>query len=80
MEMLKYKNIYVTYFWQGNTTNGNGLYCLNFFEEYENNRMFNINQSIHIKQKISIDKKGNLKSLKYGSIEATIKNIIDKIK
>ena len=76
MDMLKYKNIYASYFYQGQTLNGSGLYCINFFKESDSS-IININWEISKKLKLKTDKKGNIKSISYSNMELTLKSYID---
>ena len=77
MGMLQYKNIYVSYFYQGQSSNGHGIWVLNYFKMV-NDRFLNINDLISEKNKLRLDKNYNIKTLKFDDIERTIKKYIDE--
>ena len=77
MGMLKHKNIYCTYFYQGQSANGQGIWVLNYFKMV-NDRFLNINDLIAEKNKLRLDKNYNIKTLKFDDIERTIKKYIDE--
>jgi hypothetical protein len=76
MELIEYKNYFVTYQRQGNDVNGNPIYLVNVFERYGNywqNANF-----VKFKATNKLDKYGNIRIKSYNIID-DIKFMLDKV-
>jgi hypothetical protein len=73
MELIEYKNHFITYQRQGNDINGNPIYLVNIFVLYKNCYQ-NVNFGEFHKTK-RIDKHGNIRIKSY-NIEQDIKDMI----
>ena len=77
MELIEYKNHFITYQRQGNDVNGNPVYLVNVFEIYKPDVYENITFS-RFRTKYHMDKYGNIRIKSY-NIQQEIKEIIDMI-
>lgn len=74
MELKQYNNYLVAYQRQGNDRNGNPIYIINIFKQYESGRIRNCNSCTGRR----LDKHDNIKVVSY-NIDDTIKNIINTL-
>lgn len=74
MELKKYNDYIVAYQRQGNDRNGNPVYIINIFKEYESGYIINSN----LLTKKKLDKYGSIKTISY-NIDDTINSIINSL-
>ena len=74
MELIEYKNHFITYQWQGNDVNGNAVYLINIFTK---GNKFYFCQNMQFNKRL--DKYGNIRIKPHGAIEPGIYSLIDKV-
>lgn len=73
MNLLRLNGFFVAYNRNGNDTNGNPIYLVNFFDS-ENGRFYNCNY----RQKRKLDKYGNIRIQSY-NIDDSIQQLLNEI-
>lgn len=80
MELIQISGYFVTYQRQGNDRNGNPVYLVNVFSNYNGTgeHWYNVNYSDKQKHGRRLDKYGNIRIQSY-NIEQSIKDIISTL-